>query len=267
MKVTKRRDAMLQAVLGGMTDVATLCEHFGMSEATVRRDLRALASDNRILRTYGGAAAVGSHEREPSLEERRISSREQKEAIAQAASTFVEDGDTVFLDSGTTTAALARLLAGRDSVHVVTNNLLVVSPLVASGVQVTVIGGDVRSSSMSTLGPLAQIALSRLSVDKAFLGADGIVAELGLCEASIEQSYLKECVIRQAAQVFVLVTADKLGRASQQHWTPLERDWTLITDDAAQPEQLEPFETLERATVRAVSVKAPTASGASSQVQ
>ncbi|NUX56182.1 DeoR/GlpR family DNA-binding transcription regulator [Paraburkholderia youngii] len=254
MKVTKRREAMLQAVLGGMTDVATLCEHFGMSEATVRRDLRALANDNRILRTYGGAAAVGSHEREPSLEERRISSPEQKQAIAQAASEFVEDGDTVFLDGGTTTAELARLLAGRTSVHVVTNNLLVVSPLVSSGVQVTVIGGDVRSSSMSTLGPLAQIALSRVSVDKAFLGADGVVAELGLCEASSDQSYLKECVMRQAAQVFVLVTADKLGRASQQHWTPLERDWTLITDDAAQREQLEPFNAQERVRVRAVSV-------------
>jgi DeoR family fructose operon transcriptional repressor len=267
MKVTRRREAMLQAVLGGMTDVATLCEHFGMSEATVRRDLRALASDRRILRTYGGAAAVGVHEREPSLEERRTSSQEQKEAIAQAASAFVEDGDTVFLDGGTTTAALARLLSGRTSVHVVTNNLLVVSPLVSSGVQVTVIGGDVRSTSMSTLGPLAQIALSRVSVDKAFLGADGVVAELGLCEASSDQSYLKECVMRQAAQVFVLVTADKLGRASQQHWTPLERNWTLITDDAAQQEQLEPFNAQERITVRAVSVNATTTSGSSLQVQ
>jgi len=267
MKVTRRREAMLQAVLGGMTDVATLCEHFGMSEATVRRDLRALASDRRILRTYGGAAAVGAHEREPSLEERRSSSQEQKEAIAQAASAFVEDGDTVFLDGGTTTAALARHLAGRTSLHVVTNNLLVVSPLVSSGVQVTVIGGDVRSSSMSTLGPLAQIALSRLSVDKAFLGADGVVAHLGLCEASSDQSYLKECVMRQAAQVFVLVTADKLGRASQQHWTPLERDWTLITDDAAKQEQLEPFNSQERISVHAVSATAAEIAGGSSQVQ
>ncbi|CAB3744210.1 DeoR/GlpR family DNA-binding transcription regulator [Paraburkholderia rhynchosiae] len=267
MKVTRRREAMLQAVLGGMTDVATLCEHFGMSEATVRRDLRALARDNRVLRTYGGAAAVGSHEPEASLEERRISLREQKEAIAQEASTFVEDGDTVFLDGGTTTAALARLLAGRTAVHVVTNNLLVVSPLVSSGVQVTVIGGDVRPTSMSTLGPLAQIALSRLSVDKAFLGADGVVAELGLCEASSDQSYLKECVMRQAAHVFVLATADKLGRASQQHWAPLVRAWTLITDDAAQQEQLEPFDAQEQVTVRAVSVKAASAANWSSQVQ
>jgi DeoR family fructose operon transcriptional repressor len=252
MKVTKRREAMLQAVLGGMNDVATLCEHFGMSEATVRRDLRALATDRRIVRTYGGAAAVGSHEPEPSLEERRISSREQKEAIAKAASAYIEDGDTVFLDGGTTTAALARHLSGRTSVQVVTNNLLVVGPLAASGVPVTMIGGEVRPSSMSTLGPLAQIALSRLSVDKAFLGADGVVAELGLCEATGDQSYLKECVIRQAAHVFVLVTADKVGRASQQHWTPLERDWTLVTDDAADSAALATFRMHGTVTVQTV---------------
>ncbi|MFP4593011.1 DeoR/GlpR family DNA-binding transcription regulator [uncultured Ralstonia sp.] len=240
MKVTKRREAMLKAVLGGMNDVATLCEHFGMSEATVRRDLRALASDRRILRTYGGAAAVGSHEPEAPLEERRASGREQKEAIAKLAQAHIADGDTVFLDGGTTTAALARHLAGKD-VHVVTNNLMVVTSLAAGGIPVTLIGGDVRPSSMSTLGPLAQLSLSRVSVDKAFLSADGVVATNGLCEASADQAYLKECVIRQAALVFVLATADKLGRASQQHWTPLDRPWTLITDDEASVEQLDPF--------------------------
>ena len=175
MKVAKRREAMLNAVLGGMNDVGTLCEHFGMSEATVRRDLRALAGDRRILRTYGGAAAVGAHEAEPSLDERRESWREQKEAIARAAFAHIEDGDTVFLEGGTTTAALARYLPGRSSIHVVTNNLLVIGALASSIAKLTLIGGDVRASSMSTLGPLAQLVLSRLSVDKAFFGADGVV--------------------------------------------------------------------------------------------
>ncbi|MGF6372347.1 DeoR family fructose operon transcriptional repressor [Paraburkholderia sp. RAU6.4a] len=231
MKVTNRREAMLQAVLSGMTDVSALCEHFGMSEATVRRDLRALADERRIVRTYGGAAAsLGIHEPEESLDSRRESFREQKEAIARAAVSHVQDGDAIFLDGGTTTAAMARLLAGRREVRVVTNNLLAVNTLAASEVPVTLIGGDLRPTSMSTLGPLAQLALSRLSVDKAFLGADGVVADRGLCEASAEQAYLKECVIRQAAQLFVLVTSHKLDRASQQYWTPLEREWTLVTD-------------------------------------
>ena len=255
MKVDKRRQAMLNAVLGGMNDVGTLCEHFGMSEATVRRDLRALADDRRILRTYGGAAAVSAHEPEASLDERRESWREQKEAIAQAALAHIEDGDTIFLDGGTTTAALGRLLSGRSSIHVVTNNLLVVAALASSNMSLTLIGGDVRPLSMSTLGPLAQLALSRLSVDKAFLGADGVVAALGLCEASAEQAYLKECVIRRAAKVVVLVTADKIGRASQQHWTPLEREWTLITDAHAAADELVAFNARGNVTVQTVALR------------
>ncbi|MGI4982424.1 MAG: DeoR/GlpR family DNA-binding transcription regulator [Janthinobacterium lividum] len=255
MKVNKRREAMLEAVLGGMNDVGTLCEHFGMSEATVRRDLRALADDRRILRTYGGAAAVGMHENESSLDERRESFREQKEAIAQAALAHVQDGDTVFLDGGTTTAALARHLHARNAIHVVTNNLLVVSTLAAGATRITLIGGDVRVSSMSTLGPLAQMSLSRLSVDKAFLGADGVVAGLGLCEATAEQAYLKECVIRHAAHAFVLVTADKIGRAGQQHWTPLERPWTLITDAPAGTAGLADLLADDNATVQTVEVR------------
>ncbi|SAL69095.1 DeoR family transcriptional regulator [Caballeronia terrestris] len=249
MKVAKRREAMLRAVLSGMNDVSALCEHFGMSEATVRRDLRALADERRIVRTYGGAASVGMHEPEESLDMRRESFREQKEAIARAAASHVQDGDTIFLDGGTTTAALAHCLAGRQGIHVVTNNLLAVGLLAPSDVPVTLIGGDVRPSSMSTLGPLAQIALSRITVDKAFLSADGVVAGRGLCEASAEQAFLKECVIRQAASVFVLVTSNKLERANQQHWTPLERGWTLITDAARDAPALERFALLDEVAV------------------
>jgi DeoR family transcriptional regulator, fructose operon transcriptional repressor len=249
MKVEKRREAMLKAVLSGMNDVAALCEHFGMSEATVRRDLRALADERRIVRTYGGAASVGVHEPEESLDTRRASFREQKEAIARAASHHVQDGDTLFLDGGTTTAALARCLAGRTGIHVVTNNLLAVSTLAVADVRVTLIGGDVRPSSMSTYGPIAQVALSRVTFDKAFLGADGVVAGRGLCEATAEQAHLKECIAGQAANVFVLVASNKLERASQQHWTPLERNWTLVTDALADAALVARFEKRGNVTV------------------
>jgi DeoR/GlpR family transcriptional regulator of sugar metabolism len=121
-------------------------------------------------------------------------------------------------------------------------------------VHLTLIGGDLRSSSMSTLGPLAELSLSRLSVDKAFLGADGVVAEFGLCEASAQQAYLKDCIIRRAAQVLVLADADKLGRSRQQHWTPLERDWRLITSSVADEALLAPFRALERVVVETADV-------------
>ncbi|RDU99490.1 DeoR/GlpR family DNA-binding transcription regulator [Trinickia dinghuensis] len=254
MKVARRREAMLQAVLSGMTEVAALCDHFGMSEATVRRDLRALADEGLILRTYGGAASVSAHAPEESLEERRHSFQAEKDAIGIAAARHVADGDTVFLDGGTTTAALARALAlaGRRDIHVITNNLLAVQSLAGSHVPLTLIGGEVRESSMSTLGALAQLALTRITVDKAFLGADGVVPGRGLCEATPEQAYLKECVIRQAASVFVLVTADKLNRDSQQHWAPIEKPWTLITDATPSHPSLHAFETLAGVAIESV---------------
>lgn len=254
MKVARRREAMLQAVLSGMTEVSALCDHFAMSEATVRRDLRALADEGRILRTYGGAASVGTHAPEESLEQRSHSFQAEKDAIGIAAARHVAEGDTLFLDGGTTTAALAKALAHRRDVHVVTNNLLVVQILAGSHVPLTLIGGDVRESSMSTLGALAQLALTRITVDKAFLGADGVVPGRGLCEASAEQAYLKECVIRQAASVFVLVTADKLNRDSQQHWAPIEKPWALITDAAPSHPGLQAFEALAGVSIESVDV-------------
>lgn len=253
MKVARRREAMLKAVLSGKTEVADLCEHFGMSEATVRRDLRALADERLILRTYGGAAAsVSTHAPEESLEQRRESFQIEKEAIGEVAATHVVAGDTIFLDSGTTTAALARALAARDDIHVVTNNLLVAQILATTQVQLTLIGGEVRGTSMSTLGPIAQLALTRITVDKAFLGADGVVPGRGLCEATADQAYLKECLMRQAASIYVLATSDKLNRDSQQHWAPIEKPWTLITDASLEYPGLREFENMAGVTVESV---------------
>lgn len=256
MKADDRHRAILELLRARDTQVEQLSAALGVSEATVRRDLALLAKQRRLVRTHGGATAlVGMHEPEASLEERKGSQREQKDAIARAAARHVEDGDTLLLDGGTTCAALALHLSSRQNLHVVTNNLLAVMTLAnAPGVRLTLIGGDLRGSSMSTLGPLAELTLSRLSVDKAFLGADGVVAEFGLCEASDQQAYLKECIIKRAAQVFVLADADKLGRARQQHWTPLEREWTLITDSQAQDLQLEPFRAVARIRVETATV-------------
>ena len=251
MRATDRHRAILDLVRVRDTNVEQLSAALRVSEATIRRDLTTLAKQRHLLRTHGGATAlVGMHEPEASLEERKSAQRDQKDAIAKSAAAHVQDGDTVLLDGGTTCAALALHLCSRQDVHVVTNNLLAVMTLAnAPGVRLTMIGGDVRGSSMSTLGPLAELTLSRLSVDKAFLGADGVVAEFGLCEASDQQAYLKECIIKRAAQIFVLAASDKLGRARQQHWTPIEREWTLITSSQADEQLLTPFRTVQQITV------------------
>jgi DeoR/GlpR family transcriptional regulator of sugar metabolism len=254
-KTTARHQAILDLVRTRDASVEELCATLDVSEATIRRDLTVLAKQRRLVRTFGGATAlVGMHEPEASLEERKGAQAEQKEVIAQAAAAHLRDGDTMLLDGGTTCAALARHLCARADLHVVTNNLLAVMALAnAPGVRLTLIGGELRSSSMSTLGPLAELLLGRLTVDVAFLGADGVVAEFGLCEASAQQAWLKECIVARAAEVIVLADSSKLGRARQQHWTPLLRDWRLITSALADDATLAPFRAREEVTVELAS--------------
>ncbi|REC94594.1 DeoR/GlpR family DNA-binding transcription regulator [Kushneria indalinina] len=241
MKVARRREAMLKAVLSGMTEVETLCAHFGVSEATVRRDLGALAEQGLIVRTYGGAAHIGAREPELTLSQRQSHQEGVKAQLAALALEQIRDHDTLLLDGGTTTAALAAVLHQRQGLHVITNNLAALSALerLPEG-RVTVLGGDVRMSSMTTMGPAAQAMLARLSVDRVFVSADGVTADLGLCEASPEQAWLKELMIGRSARCYVMADHTKLGRTSQQHWTPLPAAWTLITD-AIDEQVLAPF--------------------------
>lgn len=251
MKVATRRQTLLDFVHAnaGNANVETLCALLGVSEATVRRDLTALAEQGLVMRTYGGAAHISHREPEQSVAERSGQCAAEKARIARAALAHIRDHDTIMLDGGTSTAALARLLGERRGLHVITNNLLALPLLqdLPEG-RVTVIGGDLRVESLSTVGAAAIAMLERLSADKVFVSADGVVAGRGLCEASSEQAYLKEKMLMQAAEVFVLADASKLGRDSQQHWTPITGQWTLVTG-ACEPHQLAPFQACDRITV------------------
>ena len=241
-KTGKRRRAILGIVSGGDANVEALSRHFDVSESTIRRDLAELALDGRIVRTYGGAALLHGHGREPSLDERVHLHRDQKDAIARLAARQVQAGDSLILDAGTTAAALARALAGRERLHIVTNNVSALPGLLReAGIELTVLGGSVRRLSIGTVGPLAELMLGRMTVDKVFLGADGLAAGRGLCEATQEQASLKSRMIAQAGDIYVLADATKLGYTGQPAWTPLERPWTLITDAGASAGQLAPF--------------------------
>jgi DeoR family fructose operon transcriptional repressor len=241
-KTGKRRQTMLGLISSGDVNVEALSRHFAVSESTIRRDLAELATHGSILRTYGGAALLRDDRREPSVDERMHLHRSEKEAIARCAASRIHNGDSLILDVGTTTTALARALVGHENLQIVTNNLNAFGVLMHEpGISLTMLGGAVRRLSMGTVGPLAEMVLSRITVDKVFLGADGLAAGRGLCEASQEQAALKARMINQAETVYVLADASKLGYTGQQAWTPLERPWFLITDASASSEKLAPF--------------------------
>lgn len=247
-RTSQRRQRILDLITAGEEDVEFLAAALAVSESTIRRDLAVMSEQGVVTRTYGGAVLAHAQP-EQALSTREHQNRAAKDAIARAAAARIDDGDSVLLDAGSTAGALARLLPGR-RLRVVTGSLPLV-PLLANepGIDLMVLAGTVRPISMGVVGPLAELVLRRLSVDKVFLGADGVVAGRGLCEATAEQISLKELMAAQAAEVFVLADASKLGRATQNFWAPLARRWTLITDSSATEAQLDPFARLPLVTI------------------
>lgn len=237
MRSKERRSLLLGTLQGGEVDVADLARRFGVSASTVRRDLQRLSEENAVRRTYGGAI-LATHSPETTLGERQAVRGPQKRAIALAALASIRDGETLILDAGSTVMALGVLLKGR-RLAVVTNNIALLPFLAGEeGIEVTVLGGGLRGTSMGTVGPLAIEAMRRITADKVFMSADGVVAGRGLCEASLDQVALKSLMMEQAREVVVLADETKLGRAEQSAWAPLPARWRLVTDAPATSRQV-----------------------------
>jgi DeoR family transcriptional regulator, fructose operon transcriptional repressor len=237
MRSRERHARLVEALNAGEIDVDDLARRFDVSASTVRRDLQHLSRSNVVRRTYGGAILSG-HVAETTLDQRLAVQGKQKKAIAQAALDLIEDGDTLILDAGSTVAAFGRLLQQR-RLRIITNNLAVLPFLSkAPSIELVVLGGALRATSMSTMGPLASEALRRMTADRAIMSADGVVAGRGLCEADLDQVALKSLMMQQAREVIVLADAGKLGRAEQSAWAPLPPHWTVVTDaDASEQQQ------------------------------
>lgn len=230
----RRREEIVRlaetTMLANVTDMA---ERFRVSASTIRRDLAALESTGRLTRTYGGAMAAPS-DSEPPLQQRIGDALAEKLAIARAAAQEIEPGESIVLDAGSTCAALARELRDRSDLTVTTTSLTVLGELLgAEGVSVQCLGGSLRTVSQALVGPIAENGLDRMSFDRAFLGADSIDAQRGICEADLAQSRLKELIAQRCNHVYLVAHAAKLGRRPYHAWTPLSPGWTLITTGTA----------------------------------
>ncbi len=259
MRARERRaeiDRILAA--GGEVKVVDLAERLHVASSTIRRDLDRLRGEGRLTRTYGGAvvgaySGAGQALHQGALHERALRARRQKAAIGRWAAAQVADGETIMLDAGTTTGEVARHLRDRQRLAVITNGIGPMLELAQAGaVELIVLGGNLRRTGQAFAGPLTEVGLHRLSADKVFLGADGLVAGRGICEASPAQARCKELMAERGRQVFVLADASKLGRAAADAWAPLDHPYTLVTDSGASHAQLAPFR--ERGSVSIVVV-------------
>lgn len=228
-----RHAALLRLVREGVTSVEDLSARTGVSGSTVRRDLARLRADGVVARTYGGALPTAPfHERSVGDSARvRV---EAKQRIARAALPLVPAGGRVFLDAGTTCGALARLVAEDTTVGpltVVTRGLETALVLAdAEHVELELVGGRLRRLSHGLVGPLAALALDRMSFDVAFLGADAVDVRRGVGEPTVEETSLKEQVAGTARRTVVLADATKLDAAAPA-WTRMPGAWTLVIDE------------------------------------
>lgn len=228
MRPRERREVVLREVLSGNGQVEELSARLRVSESTIRRDLQRLASERHVMRTYGGA--VAGRGMEPSLSEKAQAHRTEKAAIAALAASEIQPGETIILDAGSTTGALAWELRKRDGLTVFANGLNAVITLYEhQSVRLIVIGGLLRPLTQSMVGPSAEESLRRVYADRAFLGADGLTVGQGISSPTDAQSHLKGLMAEHARHVYVLADHTKLGARPFPSLTPLSLKYTLIT--------------------------------------
>ena len=224
----------------GRVSIPDLTDRLGVSAVTVREDLKHLEARGLLSRVRGGAVAKPGNKRETALEFTSRTNRAEKEAIGAFAASLIESGQTVIIDVGSTTTALATALSSDLSdVVVVTNGLNIAQQLEAApGVSVIVTGGTLRPLQHSLVAPMGTLLLDQLKADVAFLGCNGVDVERGFTNANIAEAEIKQSMLRASARAIFLADHDKIGNVASAFVSDVRSGDLLVTDSGADPEIL-----------------------------
>lgn len=215
----------------GECSVDYLSRQLGVSGMTVRRDLQVMANDGRVIRTHGGATRAERVSFEFQFLARSQENHAAKEAIAATAAAWVRPGQSVMLDSGTTTLALARRLKEYKDLTIITTSLPIASELqFCEHMQVLLLGGALRRGAPDLEGPLTEANLETLHADVAFIGADGIDARGNIYNDSPAVGRMLGKMAAAADRVFVAADSSKIGRAALMRFGNIAQWDGLITD-------------------------------------
>lgn len=241
MLIVERRQRILDVTRArGVVSAQDLAAAVGTSEVTIRRDIRAMAEAGQLRRTRGGAMIAPALAHEPSSDEKALEASAEKVRIAEVAAGLVTDGQSIILGPGTTTLAVARLLVDRRNLTVVTTSLLVPPVLAtAEGVEVVLTGGTIRHSIDAVVGPAAERSLRTLRADLAFLSGTGFSAARGLTTPNLLVAATDQALVDAARRVVVVADHTKIGREAMFQTVVASRVHVVITDAAADPEELE----------------------------
>jgi DeoR family transcriptional regulator, fructose operon transcriptional repressor len=212
----------------GEVKINHLKELFGVVEMTVRRDLEKMEKLGLLYRTYGGAIRVT--DMDISINEREKILMKAKEVIGFKAAQTVKPNEAIFIDAGTTTSQVAKHLDPSLNLIVVTNAINVALQLREKNIQKIIIGGILRDTTLSLVGPIAEETLSKMSFDKAFIGASGFSVENGFSNSNVFESYIKTIVIKQSKEVNIVIDHSKFGVKSLSKFATLSDVHNIFTD-------------------------------------
>lgn len=217
--------------------IAQLSKNLGVTRQTIRRDLAELEKTGLIKKVHGGAI-LNKTNVEPSYSIRNNTNIQEKEIIAKKAVEFVDEGDAIFLDIGTTTLMMAKRLKKRNKLTVITNFLLIALELANSpGIKVIMSGGELRGEELSLSGPISNKSVENIFLDKSFIGVGGLSIEGGFTDYHLDESEFRRMMIKHSKKSYALADHSKMNVTAIFKSADIHEIDVLITDDKS-PESL-----------------------------
>lgn len=232
MQPSERRDWVLQKIqVDGKVEIDQLSADLDVSHMTIRRDLDLLEEEGKVIRVHGGAIGTKPLITETPFLAKESKNTDQKRIIAKKALSFIKDGQTILLDSGTTTLELARLLKSKSNLTVITNDIKIAAELVDSKLKVIITGGELQNDVGALFGPQTHHFLKNIHVDIFFLGAHAIHDETGITSPTFEKSFVKQLMMGAAERTLLLADSSKIGERAFSKVCDLKDITGFITDD------------------------------------
>jgi len=247
MLPNQRREKIFDLIReDGQAKVTDLSRIFKVTEVTIRQDLERLENEGLIIREHGGAYLKNIDMKVRNLQLQNQENINQKMAIARKAIEYIHDGDTIILDSGSTTTEIAKIISEYKNLTVITNALNIALILGAqAGINVIVTGGEFKAPTLSLTGQKAADFFQNLHVDRLFLATAGIALKSGLTYPGISDICVKRAMIESADETFLVADSTKIGKNSFASLGALSLIHCLITDSNITQEDIEWLNTNE----------------------
>lgn len=235
---TRQQQILDRMALYGDVKLAELKDTFEVTEMTLRRDLEKLEQMGRLRRTLGGAILIG---KDIALLERTGVLINEKMRIGLQAVQFIQPGDSIFIDGGSTTLQVAKCLRPHMNITVVTNALNIAAELIGKQIPTIVVGGILLENTSTLVGPLACDSLAKLAFDRVFIGTTGATVKHGLSNSNMHEAEIKRFVIKQAAEVIIVMDHTKFGLKDLFSFASLSAIDRIVTDQLPEIELAQAF--------------------------